>query len=142
MKSGKKVIIVLYRNVHGNFMKLRVAATENQNTFTAYGDGYVSVNAVRYTGNVLVLPDRLVAEWTQSTVETMSIADFALLADLDADIIILGTGKLARFPRAELRRPFVERQKGLEVMDVQAACRTYNVLISEGRRVAAGLVFS
>jgi len=123
-------------------MKLRVAATEGQNTFTAYGDGYVSVNAVRYTSNVLVLPDRIVPEWTQSTLSTMRVEDFALLAGLDADIILLGTGKLALFPAPELRRPFVEKQKGLEVMDIQAACRTYNVLISEGRRVAAGLIFS
>ena len=123
-------------------MKLRVAATEGQNTFTVYGDGYVSVNAVRYTDNLLVLPDRLVPAWTQSTLSTMSVADFTLLAALDADIILLGTGTLARFPAPDLRRPFVERQKGLEVMDVQAACRTYNILISEGRRVAAALIFS
>jgi uncharacterized protein len=123
-------------------MKLQVATTEGQNTFTAYGEGYVSVNAVRHTGNVLVLPNRLVTGWTRSTPETMSVADFALLADLDADIILLGTGSLARFPAPELRRPLVDRQKGLEVMDIAAACRTYNILISERRRVAAALVFS
>jgi uncharacterized protein len=123
-------------------MKLQVAATEGQNAFTAYGDGYVSVNAVRYTSNVLVLPDRVIPEWSPSTLATMTVADFALLAGLDADIIILGTGKVATFPAPALRRPFIEKQKGLEVMDIQAACRTYNVLISEGRKVAAGLIFS
>ncbi len=123
-------------------MKLRVATTEGQNTFTAYGDGYVSVNAIRYTSNIIVLPERLMPEWTKSTLDTLSVADFELLAALDADIIILGTANEVRFPSPELRRPFVAAQKGLEIMDVRAACRTYNVLISEGRKVAAGLILS
>lgn len=55
---------------------------------------------------------------------------------------ILGTGNALRFPRPELQRPLIERQKGLEVMDFRAACRTYNVLVSEGRKVAAALLFS
>jgi uncharacterized protein len=55
---------------------------------------------------------------------------------------LLGTGKQLRFPRPELLQPLIKAKKGIEVMDVQAACRTYNVLISEGRSVAAALIFS
>ncbi len=123
-------------------MKLQPAQTVGLNTFTAYGEGYVSVNAIRHSSNLVVLPDRLILDWTQATFETLSVADFELLASLDTEIVLLGTGNRLRFPRPELLRPLIQVQKGLEVMDIQAACRTYNVLISEGRKVAAGLIFS
>ena len=77
-----------------------------------------------------------------SRFETLGVADFELLAALDAEIVLLGTGNQLRFPRPELLQPLIKAQKGLEVMDIQAACRTYNVLIGEGRRVAAALIFA
>jgi uncharacterized protein len=123
-------------------MKLQPTPSEGLNTFTAYGDGYVSVNAIRHTGNLIVLPERIVPEWTQATFETLAIADFEVLAALDAEIILLGTGPQLRFPHPELLRPLMAVRKGVEAMDIAAACRTYNVLVSEGRKVAAALLFS
>ena len=123
-------------------MKLRLAQPQAQNTFTAYGDGYVSVNTQRHTGNVVVLPERVIPEWTVAGFETLSIGDFEVLAALDSEIILLGTGDRLRFPRPELLQPLIRAQKGLEVMDLQAACRTYNVLAGEGRKVAAALIFA
>ena len=122
-------------------MKLQLAQTEGFNTFTAYGEGYVSVNAVRHSSNVVVLPDRIIASWTAATFATLAPAEFDLLAAIDAEIILLGTGDQLRFPRPELLLPLIAKQKGLEVMDIRAACRTYNVLVSEGRKVAAALIF-
>jgi uncharacterized protein len=122
-------------------MKLQLVQMEGRNTFTAYGEGYVSVNAIRHSSNLVVLPDRLIPGWTQASFATLNVTDFELLASLDAEIILLGTGNQLRFPRPELLRPLIQAQKGLEVMDIQAACRTYNVLVSEGRKVAAGLIF-
>ena len=123
-------------------MKLQIATTEGQNTFTAYGEGYVSVNAVRHSSNLIVLPERLILDWTPGSFDSLSLADFELLATLDTEIILLGTGKQLRFPRPELMQPLIAVRKGLEVMDVHAACRTYNVLINEGRKVAAALILS
>jgi len=123
-------------------MKLQATPFEGQNTFTAYGDDYASVNAIRHSGNLIVLPDRIIPAWTQANFETLAIADFEFLAKLDAEIILLGTGDRLRFPRPELQRPLMDARKGLEVMDLAAACRTYNVLISEGRKVAAALLFA
>lgn len=123
-------------------MKLQIAQTDGLNTFTAYGEGYVSVNAVRHAGNIIVLPERIIEGWTTASFETLRVDDFELLAGTDAEIILLGTGKALRFPRAELLRPLIPAQKGLEVMDIPAACRTYNVLVSEGRKVAAALIFA
>ena len=121
-------------------MKLQLDSSAGLNTFTAYGAGYVSVNGVRHTGNLAVLPHRLIPDWTQATFETLSVADIELLASLDAEIVLLGTGDRLRFPSPELLQPLVRRQKGLEVMDLPAACRTYNVLVGEGRKVAGGLL--
>jgi uncharacterized protein len=121
-------------------MKLELARTDGLNTFTAYGEGYVSVNGIRHNCNIVVLPDRLIPEWTLADFDSLTVADFELLAGLDAEIILLGTGNQLRFPRPELMRPLVKAQKGLEVMDLQAACRTYNILAAEGRKVAAGLL--
>lgn len=123
-------------------MKLQLANTDGLNTFSAYGEGYVSINGRRHQTNVVVLPDRLFSDWTQSTFESLTVADFELLAGLDAEIVLLGTGNLLRFPPPELLRPLIEAQKGLEVMDLPAACRTYNVLMGEGRKVAACLLLA
>lgn len=123
-------------------MKLKPAQTEGQNVFTAYGEGYVSVNAIRYTNNLIVLPQRLITEWTSARFETLALSDLELLAALEIDIILFGTGNTLRFPRHDLLQPIIKARKGLEVMDIQAACRTYNVLISEGRPAVAALVFS
>ena len=123
-------------------MKLQPAQTDGLNTFTAYGEGYVSVSGIRHDYNIIVLPNRLIPEWTPANFDSLTIADFELLASLDADIILLGTGSKLRFPRPELMRPLVQAQKGLEVMDLQAACRTYNILAGEGRKVAVGLLLA
>jgi uncharacterized protein len=123
-------------------MKLQLAQTDGLNTFTAYGEGYVSVNGIRHNHNVTVLPERLIAEWTKADFNSLTVADFEFLAGLDAEIILFGTGKQLRFPRPELMQPLVQAQKGLEVMDLQAACRTYNILLSEGRKVAAALLLA
>lgn len=122
-------------------MKLQPARTDLWNAFSAYGEGYVSVNAIRYSANLLVLPDRLVENWTRASFETLSAEDFAFLAALESEIVLLGTGDQLRFPRPELMQPLMLARKGLEVMDIQAACRTYNVLAGEGRKVAAALIF-
>jgi uncharacterized protein len=121
-------------------MKLQLDKTAGLNTFTAYGEGYVCVNGVRYSRNLAVLPDRLLPDWTQATAETLCVADLEVLAALDAEIILLGTGMRLRFPSPDLLRPLVRAQKGLEVMDLPAACRTYNILMGEGRKVAVGLL--
>jgi uncharacterized protein len=123
-------------------MKLDITRTDGLNTFTAYGEDYVSVNGTRHNCNVAVLPNQLIPAWTSAVFDTLTVADFELLAGLDAEIILLGTGNQLRFPRPELMRPLIKAQKGLEVMNLQAACRTYNILAAEGRKVAAGLLLA
>ena len=122
-------------------MKLHLSNTAGLNMFTAYGDGYVAINHQRYETNVIVLPESLLPEWTTAKLESLAEADMAKLLTLGTEIVLLGTGSRLRFPPGALLRPFAPAGIGLEVMDLQAACRTYNILAAEGRKVAAALLF-
>ncbi len=108
--------------------------------FTGYGPGYVSVNAARHERSLIVTPRRIVADWPATTFAALAPEHLAALVDLDVDIVLLGTGETAHFPRPEIIRPLVEAHIGIEAMDVQAACRTYNILAAEERKVAAALL--
>lgn len=121
-------------------MKLHLAEKTGQNAFTGYGPGYVAVNEQRHTQSVVVLPDRLITDWTATDFDSLAAADLAPLAELGLEIVLLGTGSRIRFPRPEVLRPLIEAGIGVEVMDVAAACRTYNILIAEDRKVGAALL--
>ena len=122
-------------------MKLHLSNTAGLNMFTAYGDDYVAVNHEKYEKNLIVLPESIIPEWSNATLDTLAEADMQKLLALGTEIILLGTGKRLRFPAGQLLRPFAPAGIGLEVMDMQAACRTFNILAAEGRVVAAALLF-
>jgi len=121
-------------------MKLHLALTDGLAMFSGYGDGYVAVNGKHHTANVAVLPNRVFAGWTTATFETLSETDFEFIARQEVDIALLGTGQTLRFPPSALLRPLAGTRCGLEVMDTAAACRTYNILAAEGRKVGAFLL--
>lgn len=122
-------------------MKLHLSNTAGLNLFTAYGEGFVTVNHEKYEKNLILLPESIISEWSTATPATLDFADMSKLLGLGVEIILLGTGKSLRFPPGALVRPFAPAGIGLEVMDLQAACRTYNILAAEGRKVAAALLF-
>ena len=121
-------------------MKLHLSNDHRFNLCTAYGDGYVEINKIRHERNVLLRPGELRPDWTPHDFATLDEADFAQLAGLGVQVLLLGTGSRLRFPSPALMRPLIEANIGLEVMDCAAACRTYNILVSEGRDVAAALL--
>ena len=121
-------------------MKLHLADAAGLNAFTAYGAGYVMVNRQRHEKSIVVLPDRIITDWAATSFEALAAAHLEALVGLGQEIILLGTGNTLRFPRPEILRPLVEAGIGLEVMDVQAACRTFNILVAEERRVGAALL--
>lgn len=121
-------------------MNLQPLEAPGRYTITGYGDGYVSVNGQRHAKSLIVLPDRVIEGWIETPDDALSAADFERLAELDCETILLGTGTQLRFPDPVLLRPLALAGKGIEVMDTKAACRTYNVLVCEGRRVAAALL--
>jgi uncharacterized protein len=122
-------------------LKLHLARSDNQNAFTGYGEGYVLVNAVRYDRSLVVLPDRPVETWDVAGVDTLREEDLEFLAGLGAEIVLVGTGDSLRFLHPRLLQSLARARVGVEVMDNRAACRTYNILMAEGRKVAAALIF-
>ena len=121
-------------------MKLHQAQVAGKNAFTGYGEGYVLINQERYERSVVVLPERMLTDWEATSFDTLTAAHLEALLALEPEILLLGTGGKLRFPRADIVAPLVRARVGYEVMDVQAACRTYNILMAEERRVAAALL--
>ena len=122
-------------------MKLHASAPSALNTFTAYGEGYVMVNSQRHEANLIVLPERLLP-WNAVSFDALKEEDFQVFLELNLEILLLGTGPKQRFPHPRLTRMLAARRIGVEAMDLQAACRTYNILMAEERRVAAALLFA
>ena len=121
-------------------MKLHASSASGANTITAYGDDYVAVNGARRDSNVIVTAQE-VRDWNAVDFEHLSAEHFAELARLGVEIVLLGTGARQRFPHPRLTVPLGAARVGLEVMDTKAACRTYNILVAEERRVALALLF-
>ena len=135
----KKFIILAYLSTP---LKLHLDNISGVNLFTGYGEGYVMVNKQRHQQSLVVLRDRLLTSWPPAGFDELTAEHFALIAELEPEIVLLGTGNRLRFPRPEFTRALVEARIGLEVMDLQAACRTYNFLAAEERKVAAALLFT
>jgi uncharacterized protein len=121
-------------------LKLHASPNSFYNTFTAYGPGYVEINEKRFDTSILVMPEGPILPWGVSRFDALSAEHFEALVALGPELVVLGTGSVLRFAHPRLLKPLTERRIGVECMDVQAACRTYNILMSEGRRVAAGLL--
>ena len=121
-------------------MKFERETRAGVNIVTGYGEGYILINGERHERNLIVVPDRVIA-WEAASFEALAEAHFAGLAALEPEIVLLGTGPRLRFPDPRLTQPLTGARIGLEVMDLNAACRTYNILVSEDRRVAAALLF-
>lgn len=121
-------------------MKIQLEAGAGRNMIRSYAPGQITVNQDRLTGSIIVTPQQLVADWRPRSFADLTAADFDILVTLDAEVVLLGTGTRLRFPAPSLTRALTLAQLGLEVMDTGAACRTYNILMSEGRRVAAALL--
>ena len=125
-------------------MKLHLDTASGFNAITGHGPCFVAVNGNTISNPVIVLPDRLINPWPIAaaviSVGTLTIADFAGLFELKPELVVFGSGSVFCFPDRRLMAAFAQARIGFEVMDTPAACRTYNVLTSEGRRVAAALL--
>ena len=121
-------------------MKLHASGPSGVNTITGYGEGYVMVNGERRSASVVVMPDRI-EQWSAAAFDSLQSEHFDFLKQLGAEIVLLGTGPRQRFPHPRLTAELAKAGIGLEVMDLQAACRTYNILVAEERKVAAALLF-
>jgi uncharacterized protein len=121
-------------------MKLHLAAVKDRNQFTGYGAGYIVVNQQRYERSLVLTPQALHENWAVSTVDHMDSVALDFLLSLKPEILLLGTGATHRFPAPATLRQFAQAQIGVETMDTAAACRTYNILMAEGRNVVAAVI--
>jgi uncharacterized protein len=121
-------------------MKFHLNQAAGRNAFTGYGSGYVLVNGTRHETSVLVMPDMPVAAWDVHDSANLSAEQITGLATLDVEVLLIGTGAHLRFPSPKLLQPLAKAGIGVEIMDTPAACRTYNILMGEGRKVAAALI--
>ena len=122
-------------------MKLHLSRLSGLNQITGHGPGHVMVNGVRHEASLIVLPDEVVTDWVDCF-ENLDAPHFDALAIRAPEIVLLGSGPRLRFPSPGLYAVLVKARIGVEVMDTAAACRTYNILAAEGRRVAAALLLA
>jgi uncharacterized protein len=105
----------------------------------SYAPGEVRVGDAVLHRSCLISAERLIEDWRPQTLDELSEADLAAVFALQPEIVVLGSGTRQRFPDARLLGAILARGIGCEVMDTGAACRTYNVLVSESRRAVAAL---
>ena len=122
-------------------MKLHLNTDARQLLFTGYSDDHVLINGHRYDAGLLLSARGVeIAPWAGLGFDALTAAHFDWLAMRELDILLLGTGTCLRFPHPSLTRALGEARIGLEVMDIGALCRTYNILAAEGRKVGAAVV--
>lgn len=105
-----------------------------------YGPGEIRVNETVYTSSIILTRNRLESEWQPPDVVTWTPDELDPLLAHDPELVLIGTGERVQMLGTEFLAHTLRQGVALEVMDTAAACRTFNILISEGRRVVAGLV--
>ena len=121
-------------------MKIQLESGLGQNLIHSYGPGEIRIGQEVYVRNLIVTPARIIADWPPVSFEELAAIHFQQIADLAPEVVILGTGACLRFPPPAVTRALIEANVGVEVMDTGAACRTYNFLAGDGRRVVAALL--
>jgi uncharacterized protein len=120
-------------------MKLTLAS-RSQYFISGYTASEIRLGERVVRSNCLIAPDQLLENWTTQDVKSLSIADLQSVFALKPELVILGTGARQQFPAPAIQAAFLAREIGFEVMDIGAACRTFNVLLSEDRRVVAAML--
>lgn len=121
-------------------MELNLDSGEGQYHIGGYGDGFIQINDEKVDHSIIVSPNKLVDPWPPQSLAELTANHFLLLFDLKPEIVLLGTGSRLSFPDPALLADFYAKKMGIEIMDTAAACRTYSVLMAEGRKVAAALL--
>jgi uncharacterized protein len=120
-------------------MKFTLDPNAPANLIRGYTDDEIRIGAESVRGSCIVSADTLITRWEPQSFAELHTAHLEALLALEPELVLLGTGPVQRFPSAEIRALVARRRVGLEAMQLGAACRTFNVLVQEGRRVAAGL---
>ena len=120
-------------------MQFTLESSSRVNLVRAYSRSQLHIGESRVQRSCIVTADRLITDWEPRCFEALAAAHLAALLALEPQVVLLGTGPRQRFPPAAIGSLLAGRGVGLEVMDLGAACRTFNILVQEDRRVAAAL---
>jgi uncharacterized protein len=121
-------------------MKFQLDQPQGGNTISRHDGRSVWVNGTEHRSSLLVPWQGTVEDWRLTRFEALTEEHFQRIRDLKPELVIFGSGSRIRFARPQLHRALIDARIGMETMDLGAACRTYNVLASEGRAVLAALL--
>ncbi len=107
---------------------------------SGYEDGAILVNGSAKTVSFIISLEQLIDNWAPTHIDELSTQHMQPLLDLQPELVLIGTGQTLKFPAIERYACLIQQNIGVEIMDSAAACRTYNILLGEGRKVAAGII--
>jgi len=128
--------------VHGQYrtpVKFTLEPGVPANLIRGYSDSELRIGGHTVRGSCIVTAEALITQWEPQSFAELQAAHLEALLAFGPELVVLGTGPVQRFAPGEIRALLSSRGVGLEVMQLGAACRTFNVLVQEERRVAAGL---
>lgn len=121
-------------------MALHLNTDTNMYLFTGHGKGYVAINGKNFHQPVVVMAGDVRTDWPATDFASLDAAHFEYFLELKPEVLLLGTGAKQQFARPELYRSLIQARIGIEFMDTPAACRTYNILVAEDRKVVAAVL--
>lgn len=122
-------------------MKIELDSNANsQHHIASYGAGSVVIGEQHYSTSLIVSPDRIIPDWEPECFDDLAAHHLETVVTMQPEIVVIGTGRSLRFPAPEVLEPLLKQEIGYEIMDTGAACRCYNILTTEGRRVIAALL--
>jgi uncharacterized protein len=120
-------------------MKFAEDHNHSKYKITGYDSGGVEINGLMHKKSFILSPMELVNDWQPQELQSLKVEHFDAFYTMKPEVIILGTGDKQIFPEREILKYLVQNRIGYEIMDTQAACRTFNIIMAEGRTVVAGM---
>lgn len=121
-------------------MKFHLIQSDNKNLITGYDSNWVEVNQERYHSSLIMTPNQLLLEWPVKSIKDIKENSFEAIESLNVEIILLGTGNIQEHLEPRLLEYFSKKNMAVESMNNQSACRTYNILANEERKVLLALM--
>jgi uncharacterized protein len=121
-------------------MKLHLTTAEDNNLITGYSETYIAINKQRHTKSLIVMPKKLILDWEVNSFSDLTEQHLSKIAEFDSEIVLLGTGQKHQFLHPKIFQALAIKGIPIECMTTAAACRTYNILMSEDRNVLAALI--
>ncbi len=127
--------------IDDNRKRMKFAEDHNEANYkiTGYEASGIKINNRLFTDALILSPMTLISDWQATTISSLNADKLDQVYELNPEIILLGTGKIQQFPNPDVLKRLAEMQIGFEIMDTQAACRTFDIIMAEGRNVVAGL---